>query len=241
MAWKRGDALGALMRLKAAFIAAAVIGLATVYVVSGGPVMAVLGVALAVWILVGTALEFLERIKLSWTRARKLPRSAWGTTIAHAGVGLFVLGVSASAWQVERVEAVKPGDTIEIAGWTLRYEGVEEGQGANYAFQRGTVTVLKGSDRVATMHPERRFYPVARQGTTEAAIRTNGFGDLYIALGDPDGKGAMVLRAWWNPLVPWIWFGAIVMALGGVVSLSDRRFRVGAPARRRAAAAAATA
>jgi cytochrome c-type biogenesis protein CcmF len=94
--------------------------------------------------------------------------------------------------------------------------------------------VLEGDRQVATLTPEKRFYPVARSSRAEAAIRTTGLADLYLALGDPDPNGGVVLRAWYNPLVPWIWFGAIVMALGGLVSLTDRRFRIGAPARRMA-------
>jgi cytochrome c-type biogenesis protein CcmF len=232
LAWKRGDLLGALVRLKVAFGAALVTAAVAAYLVDGGPLLAVAGVGLAAWLVVGSLTEWVERTRLSWSRMRHLPRSAWGTTLAHLGVGLFVLGVSASAWQSERIEVVKPGDTIPLAGYTLRFEGMSEGNGPNYAYQRGTVTVLRGDTPVATLAPEKRFYPVARTSRAEAAIRTTGLADLYLALGDPDPNGGIVLRAWHNPLVPWIWFGAIVMAAGGLVSLTDRRFRVGAPARK---------
>src|SRR5690606_30032622 len=118
---------------------------------------------------------------LSWSRMRHLPRSAWGTMLAHAGVGLFVLGVSASAWQSERIEVVRPGDRIEIAGYTLRFDGMSTGSGPNYTFERGTVSVLKGGAPVATLTPEKRFYPVARTSKSEASIRTTGLADLYVA------------------------------------------------------------
>jgi cytochrome c-type biogenesis protein CcmF len=239
MAWKRGDLLGALVRLKFAGLAALLAVAVAIYLVRGGPVMALAGVGLGAWILVGAVTEFLERTKFSWSRMRHLPRSAWGTTLAHAGVGVFVLGVTASAWQIERVEVVKPGDTIEMAGYTLRFDGMQPGNGPNYAYERGLVTVLKGGAVWATMTPERRFYPVARTSKIEASIRTNLLADVYVALGDNDPQGGVVLRAWFNPLVPWIWFGALIMALGGIVSLTDRRFRVGAPARKAATAAAA--
>jgi cytochrome c-type biogenesis protein CcmF len=235
LAWKRGDLLGALVRLKFAFGTAVAAAALAAWLAEGGPLLAVLGVGLAAWLVFGALTEWAERTRLSWSRMRNLPRSAWGTTIAHLGVGLFVLGVSASAWQSERIEVVEPGDTIAIAGYTLRFEGLSEGNGPNYAYQRGHVTVLKGDRPVATLAPEKRFYPVARTSRAEAAIRTTGLADLYLALGDPDPDGGIVLRAWHNPLVPWIWFGAIVMALGGVVSLTDRRFRIGVPARRSAA------
>jgi cytochrome c-type biogenesis protein CcmF len=115
---------------------------------------------------------------------------------------------------------------------------VTEGQGANFQFQRAHLTVTRDGKPVTVLEPERRFYPVQRQGTSETAIRTNLFGDLYSAMGDPDGTGAYVLRLYYHPLVPWIWGGALIMALGGMVSLSDRRFRVGAPVRRAVPAAA---
>jgi len=89
-----------------------------------------------------------------------------------------------------------------------------------------------------TLYPERRWYPVARSQTTNTAITTNGFGDLYLALGDPNGQGGWVLRAYYNPLVPWIWFGAVLAALGGILSLSDRRLRMRLPAARASAAGA---
>jgi cytochrome c-type biogenesis protein CcmF len=232
LAWKRGDFLGALLRLKFAFGGAIVAIAVSIYLVKGGPLLAVLGVGLAAWLIVGALSEWGERTRFSWTRMRHLPRSAWGTTVAHLGVGLFVLGVSASAWQSERIEVVKPGDTLALAGYTLRFDGMSEGDGPNYVYDRATVTVLEGGRTVAKMTPEKRFYPVAGSSRAEAAIRTTGLADLYLALGDPDPNGGIVLRAWYNPLVPWIWFGAIVMALGGLVSLTDRRFRIGAPARR---------
>jgi cytochrome c-type biogenesis protein CcmF len=135
---------------------------------------------------------------------------------------------------------VNRGDTIALSGYVLRFDGMSEGDGPNYTFERGTVTVLDRDGRhVTTLTPERRFYPVARTSKIEASIRTNGLADIYVALGDNDPKGGVVLRAWHNPLVPWIWFGAMIMALGGAVSLTDRRFRIGAPARKTALAAAA--
>jgi cytochrome c-type biogenesis protein CcmF len=118
------------------------------------------------------------------------------------------------------------GDTLEIAGRTLRFVGVTEGDVANYHVERAQILVERPGAAAMTLYPERRWYPVARSQTTNTAIATNGFGDLYLALGDPDGQGGWVLRAYYNPLVPWIWFGAVLAALGGLVSLSDRRLRM---------------
>jgi cytochrome c-type biogenesis protein CcmF len=246
LAWKRGDILGALGRLKVALGAAVVAMLVTTYVVDGGPVMAVLGIGLGLWLIAGSLVEWAERVKLfrtalgeSWRRAVSLPRASWGMAIAHAGVGIFVLGVSASAWQTERIETMHPGNSIDVAGYTLRYDGLSEGQGPNYRYQRGTFTVTRDGHPVVVMTPEKRFYPVQGTARAEAAIHTTGVADLYLAIGDVDGKDGIVVRAYYNPLVPWIWFGAMVMAFGGLVSLSDRRFRIGAPARRARAPAVA--
>ena len=247
LAWKRGDFLGALDRLKFAFATAAVVGLATFYLETGGPIGAVFGMALAAWLAVGTLVEWAERVKLfraplaeAWRRARGLPRSAWGTTIAHLGVAVLVTGVTASAWQQERIERVRPGETIELAGYQFRFEGALPIKGPNYTADRARFVVTRNGRMVADMRPEKRFYPVQRMPTTDAAIHTNGFADLYAVINAPAGDdGAWDVHLYYNPLVPWIWFGAIIMALGGVVSLTDRRFRVGVPVRRSAPVATA--
>ncbi len=113
--------------------------------------------------------------------------------------------------------------TCTIAGRTLHFVGVTEGNVENYQVQRAEIVVDRPGSAPFTVYPERRWYPLAGSRTTNTSITTNGFGDLYLALGDPDGKGGWVLRAYYNPLVPWIWFGAMLAALGGLVSLSDRR------------------
>src|SRR5476651_2168241 len=243
LAWKRGDLGGALGRLGFAAAAAVVVGLVVWWLRTGGPVGSIFGMALAAWIAVGTLVEYGERIKLfggplgqSWRRARSLPRAAYGMTIAHFGVAVLVAGVTASAWQVERVETMRPGDSIDVAGYSFRFDGAKPVAGPNYTAQRGRFTVTSDGREIAIMQPEKRFYPVRRMPITDAAIHTNGFADLYAVMSEQVGiDGAWVMRLYYNPLVPWIWFGAIIMALGGLVSLSDRRLRIGAPARRTAA------
>ena len=125
-----------------------------------------------------------------------------------------------------------PGESIEIAGRTLRLVGVTEGDVAKYRAQRAQIVVERPGSAPMILYPQRRWYPVARSQTTNPAIATNGLGDLYLALGDPDGQGGWVLRAYYNPPVPWIGFGAILAALGVLVSLSDRRLRLRLPAAR---------
>jgi cytochrome c-type biogenesis protein CcmF len=156
-------------------------------------------------------------------------------TLAHLGVGVLVVGVTASAWQVERIETMRPGDSIDVAGYSFRFEGAQPRVGPNYTAQRGRFTVTRAGAPVTIMQPEKRFYPVRSMPITDAAIHTNGFADLYAVMSEEAGDGAWVMRLYYNPLVPWIWFGPIIMTLGGLVSLSDRRLRIGAPARRTAA------
>jgi cytochrome c-type biogenesis protein CcmF len=163
-----------------------------------------------------------------------LPRADWGKLIAHAGLGLSVMGIAAvSAWEVEDIRLAKPGDAIPLGGYEIRFEGVSEGQGPNYAYQRGLFTVWRDGAQVTTLAPEKRIYPVQGMPTTEAAIDSGLTRDLYLVLGDKQARGeAWAVRSYLKPLANWIWLGALVMALGGVVSLTDRRYRVGAAARR---------
>jgi cytochrome c-type biogenesis protein CcmF len=198
------------------------------------PPAALAGIALAVWAMLGVLADLADRGGMAkqslgavWRRLRHLPRGTWGYAIAHFGVGVLIAGaVVSTAWRSERIETVHPGDTVQIAGRTLHFVGVTEGEVANYRAQRAQIVVERPGTAAITLYPERRWYPVAKSQTTNTAIATNGFGDLYLALGDSDGQGGWVLRAYYNPLVPWIWFGAILAALGGLVSLSDRRLRV---------------
>ncbi len=240
LAWKRGDLLGALQRLKFAFAAAVAIVLAVAAFAYRGPVLAVLGLGLAAWLIVGSLVSLAERVVVGapgamLARARRLPRSTWGMTVAHIGLGVSIIGMTGSLWSTETLQAVHPGETVSIAGYDLRFEGARRVQGPNYIADQGVFTVSRDGVVLGEMRPSKRLYDAPPQATTETAIRTTGFADLYLALGDPDQKGGWGVRAYHNVLVPWIWFGAVVMMLGGLLSLSDRRFRIGAPARRRAA------
>ncbi len=237
LAWKRGDLAGALQRLWAALGVAILVSVGAFYVTNGGPVLAVLGLGLAAWICMGAAVEWAERVRLfrvpladALRRAGGLPRSAYGAMIAHFGVGIMVAGIAATAFETERIDIVRPGQSIALSGWTLKLEDVATVPGPNYVAQQAVVTVQRDGETVGTMLPERRTFALQRQTTAVTAIRSNGLADLYIALGEPDGAGGWTLRVYWKPLVPWIWIGALIMALGGVVSLSDRRWRVGVPA-----------
>ena len=247
--WKRADLPGVLGRLKAAAGITVVIGLGTWYLQQGGPVLAILGIAFSAWLFFATLAEWADRVQLfrvpfgnSLSRAAKLPRAAYGMTLAHCGLAIAVAGMTASsAWKAEEVRVMRPGETVVVAGYTYAFEGVQEMQGPNYISEVARFTVTQEGADPITMTPEKRFYPVQQMPTTEAAIHTTGLADLYAVIGDADGQGGWTVRIYYEPLVPWLWIGSLMMTLGGFVSLSDRRLRVGAPRRRKAPARAAAA
>ncbi|MCH7692123.1 MAG: heme lyase CcmF/NrfE family subunit [Proteobacteria bacterium] len=247
LTWKRADVGPALTRLWVAFAAALAAVVLAWAVIADGPIFALLGMGLAAWLLVGTVVGFAERVRLfrvpfpeTLRRIGRVPRAAWGMTLAHGGLAVAIAGmIGAGAWKVESIQTMKPGDTVAVAGFTFTFEGARQVQGPNYSATRGTFTVARDGRPVVTLHPEKRDYPVERSPTTEAAIHPTFFGDLYVVIGDAQGSdGAFVTRIYFNPLVVWMWGGILVMVAGGMVSLSDRRHRVGAPKRSRAAAGA---
>jgi cytochrome c-type biogenesis protein CcmF len=239
--WKRADLRGIVQRLGLVAALAAAVALGTWAWSSGASPLPALGIACAAWVAGGAILELGLRLRLfagplgdSWTRARNLPRAAWGMTLAHLGVAVFVAGVTASsAWRSESIQFMRPGDTVDLAGYTFAFAGTATIEGPNYRAERGTVRVSRNGRDIAVLHPEKRFYPSQRTTTTEAAIHTTWLADLYAVIGDPGEGGAWSTRLYHNPLVPWIWLGALAMVAGGCVSLTDRRHRVGVPQRRR--------
>jgi cytochrome c-type biogenesis protein CcmF len=238
LAWRRGKLTAALRRLTPALVGALCAPVIVFVFNRSASPAALAGIALAAWAMLGVLTDLADRSSIarlpfsaSWRRLCHLPRGTWGYAIAHFGVGVLIAGaVVSTAWRNERIETMHPGQTIEIASRQLRFVGVTEEDVANYHAQRAEIVVERPGSTPMMMYPERRWYPVAKNQTTNTAIATNGFGDLYLALGDPDGQGGWVLRTYYNPLVPWIWFGAILAALGGVVSLSERRLRLRLPA-----------
>jgi cytochrome c-type biogenesis protein CcmF len=240
LAWRRGNLAVALRRLMPALIGAILAPLIVSYFNRGASLSALGGVSLAVWATLGVAADLADRIGVAklppatvLRRLRHLPRGTWGYAIAHFGVGVLIAGITVStAWRSERIETMHAGDSLQIAGRTLRFIGVTEGMIENYQAQRAEIIVNRPGEAPFAVYPERRWYPIAGSSTSNTSITTDGFGDLYLALGENDGNGGWVLRAYYNPLVPWVWFGAVLAALGGMVSLSDRRSRLRAAAAR---------
>jgi cytochrome c-type biogenesis protein CcmF len=238
LAWKRGDLVAAALRLKVAAVIAGTVMFA-VLAFNRTTSLAPLGLGLGVWVVVGSLTELVAKIRIgeipfadSWARLKGLPRSSLGTTLAHLGVGMMVLGVVAtSAYQQEKVLVMKPGERTSIAGYTLAFNGTHPARGPNYFEEVGTLEVTRATKPVATLYPAKRLYDQPKQPTTEAGIYNALSGDLYAVLGDRQTDGGYTMRLYFNPLVRLIWLGAIVMFLGGGLSLSDRRLRVGAPKR----------
>ncbi|AVT80791.1 heme lyase CcmF/NrfE family subunit [Rhodopseudomonas palustris] len=237
LAWKRGDLIGAAQRLIAAGVVA-LLAVAFVYAwVHGGAVLAPLAIGLAVFVIVGALVDIAERIALfrgplsiSLRRASGLPRSAWGTMFAHAALGVTLIGiVCESTWNSEYIAAMKPGDSTKLAGYEFKFEGANQRQGPNYRELLTQFTVTENGRLIGGMAPSKRSFITRGSSTTEAALLTRGFSQLYVSLGDINEQGAVTVRIYHKPMVLLIWFGPILMALGGLLSLSDRRLRVGAP------------
>jgi cytochrome c-type biogenesis protein CcmF len=237
LAWKRGDVLGVAQRLMAAFA----VGLGTIAIVAAAEsevsVVAPFGVGLALFVMTGAVTDVVERVGLFRVplsvvrqRAAGLPRSVWGTAFAHFGIAVTLLGVvSVGTWANERIVGLKPTQTVSLSGFELTFDGLVQRSGPNYRELVGKFTVRRGGVSIATMEPAKRSFESRATTTTEAALVTRGFSQLYLSLGDVNDDGSVAIRLYYKPLVLLIWLGAIVMMLGGALSLSDRRLRIGAP------------
>ena len=242
LAWKRGDLPGVVGRLRFALAAAALVAAGVLFFADRRTLVAAVGLGVATWLFVGVLIEWAERVKLArvpfaeiWRRAVRVPRATYGMSLAHSGLAIVIAGITASGvWQTEVIRAMQPGEAANLAGYDVRFDTIGERQGPNYRAVRATLTVTEHGSPVAVLTPERRTFSVEKQTTTEAAIHTTWFADIYAAIGDTDDGKTWTVRLYHNPLVPWIWIGCLVMVFGGCLSLSDRRHRVGAPQRRRA-------
>jgi cytochrome c-type biogenesis protein CcmF len=243
--WKRDTIRDGLAKLMRPAIAAG-LGVAAILIATfGAHALAAFGFGLAIWVIVGSVAILAHRVRLwqvpfatSVHLARITPRSVYGLILAHAGIGIAVAGITAmSAWQQEELRSLPVGGQLDVGGYHVTLKSVTQAAGPNFQAERGLFEVSSNGQFVSTLFAERRYYPVRRFQTTEAGIYTNLFSNVYLAIGEKSGS-EWTVRAYYHPLAPWIWFGPVVMALGGFVSLSDRRFRVGAPRKARAGAPA---
>ena len=194
-------------------------------------------IGLAIFVISGAVSDLAERLALfrgpfavSMQRARGLPRASWGTAFAHAGVGIALIGiVCETTWNSEYIGSMKPDAVAKLAGYELKLDGVTQRQGPNFREMIAQFTVSFDGKTLSVMTPSKRNFTTRGSSTTEAALLTRGASQLYISLGELTGDGAIAVRIYHKPLVLLIWLGPVLMAFGGLLSLSDRRLRVGAP------------
>ncbi len=237
LAWKRGDLIAVTQRLAGA-AGLALFAAILCFALTGASVsLAPLGLLLGFWVSFGALAELVDRAKFfrtdvvtSFRRLFGLPRTAWATALAHFGLGITVIGIVAgSAWQSELITTMTPGQGVVIADHQVTFEGIEHVEGPNFVSDTGRFTVRAPGGGVRSPEAERRVYVQSGQPTTEAAIETYGFSQLYLQLGEPQSDGKSVVRLWYKPYVTLIWLGCLVMAGAGFLSLSYRRLRIGAP------------
>jgi cytochrome c-type biogenesis protein CcmF len=229
LAWKRGDILGALQRQWAEAACAILAMLAAFFLTSGGPMLALLG--FAAWLGMGALVEFSGRLRLfrapwreSWRRALNQKRAAHGMTLAHFALAVTLAGISGIGFEAGNSALMHLGQEIPLAGYALRFDGIGRHEGENYTAEAAEFTLLKNGQVAAEMAPERRFFPFRQETVARPATRAGFLADIYLVLGDPDGQGGWSVAAVWRPLVPLIGIGIVLMALGGAISLSDRRW-----------------
>jgi cytochrome c-type biogenesis protein CcmF len=231
--WKNQRPSALRNQLLLAFVLALSAGILVNFSYDEPTYMGTLGMVMSFWILIAIILEVRQRV-VSTTRSepifaslRKLTASHWGMVLGHVGFAVTLIGISlVSNYELERDVRMTAGDTVEIADYTVSFTGVEQIEGPNYSADRGIFDVYKNGEFVNHLEPEKRFYPVQRTSMTEAGIHTTLTRDLFIALGEPLSNDAWAIRLYYKPFVVWIWGGAVIMAIGGIFSISDKRYRI---------------
>jgi cytochrome c-type biogenesis protein CcmF len=235
--WKRAEVGRVVWSLRGALALAVAVMLLIYALQTGRSTLGPIGAGLGVWVVLGALTDLWQRggrgdFGARLSRLARLPRADWGKVLAHSGLGVTIFAVAAiTAWATEDIRVVKIGETFPLGAYEITLQAVNKVEGPNYHATMADMLVTKEGAEVAFLHPEKRFYPVAGMPTTEAAIHQGAFRDLYLVIGDPQDAGGYAVRTYIKPFADWIWGGAILMAIGGMFSLSDRRFRVAAGAR----------
>jgi cytochrome c-type biogenesis protein CcmF len=232
--WKEAKVPELAQRLKWAFGVAVVSAILVPMIMGKWTPLVALGLLLATWIAASGIVNLRERLAQLKSsnpgvrgRLRSLPRGYWGMLVAHLGIAVFLVGVTmVRGYETEKDVRMMVGDTVEVGGYTFRLDGLEQVKGPNYDATRGHIQVLRNGREVTLLHPEKRFYPVQQMPMTEADMDSGILRDLYVSLGEPVGGGAWVVRVYHKPFIDWIWAGCFLMAIGGVIAVTDRRYRL---------------
>jgi cytochrome c-type biogenesis protein CcmF len=237
--WKRATLAPAIARI---WPVAAVAALVFISVTAERHVIAALGLAGGAWVVLAAISDIAERLRLfripfrdSVARLSVLPRAAIGAAIGHIGFGVTVLGIAGMTLAAQKIIVMHPGESTTLGGYTWTLDDIHDAPGPNFTQRVADLTLSENGKPFMQLHPSRRFFAAQKTITNDAAIRTNGFQDIYATFADEPTPGNAELRLNRHPLAPEIWLGGLIMAFGGGLSLSDRRLRVGAPSRRKAA------
>jgi len=242
--WKKAELPELAGRLRWALGVSVTAALVVPFAMGHFSALAALGVWLAAWIIASAGASLVDRVKHAggtgiFNRLRGTPRSYYGMLLAHVGIAVFAIGVTlVKSYEAEKDVRMAPGDTVELSGYAFRFDGVKDAQGPNYIAARATVSVTRDGQPVAILHPERRVYRVQESPMTESAIDYGLFRHLYVALSEAVGPDAWIVRVHYKPFISWIWSGCLLMAFGGLLAATDRRYRLGAREPRPAAYAA---
>lgn len=242
--WKKASLPALATRLRWAFVISLISGITLPFVMGQWKALASLGLVLAIWIVTTVLLNLWERVKVTtgqislFQKLKNQSRSYYGMQLAHVGVAVFVVGITlVTGYQSEQDVRMGIGDTVQAGGYEFKFNGVTDVVGPNYQAGRAEIIVSRNGNEVQRMYPEKRNYTATGNVMTETAIDTGLFRDLYVSLGEPVNDGAWSVRIYYKPFVDWIWGGALLMAMGGGLALSDRRYALAARKERETARA----
>ncbi|PTR06085.1 cytochrome c-type biogenesis protein CcmF [Nitrosospira sp. Nsp5] len=230
--WKQASLPELAVRLRWAFAVSLVTALLMPFVMGEWKPWVSFGLLLAFWVIASIVVSLLQRMQNSgkqglFAKLAAQSRSYYGMHFAHLGIAVFIIGVTiVGGYETEKDVRMEIGDTVEVGGYTFRFNGSKKVPGPNYMSDMGNIDVLRNGEKVRTMEPEKRVYAASGMAMTEAAIDTGILRDLYVALGEPLENGAWVVRVYHKPFVDWIWFGCLLMAFGGALAVTDRRYRL---------------
>lgn len=245
--WKRARLGRAIKTMSGVMVLALAVGLLVWSMQSGRTALGPVGIGLGVWLVVGSAKDLWMRtgrgdLAARFARLVKLPRADWGKGVAHAGFGVVILGIAClTAWSEEDIRVAQLNEPFTVGDLEITLLKVSREQGPNYITTKGVMSVTQDGKLITTLSPEKRIYPVQAMPTTEAAIYNGFLRDIYLVIGDPQDNGGWAVRTYIKPFASWIWAGCMLMALGGLISLTDRRYRVAAGARKQPKPAQSTA